>query len=171
MTIELSEFNAELTTMFDTEKNIISIGFPINEVIIEHIGSTSIPDIKAKPIIDIMLGMRELPSEISPIVNYLKTLGYEHIAQYDFIIPERRFFQKDLNGKRTHHIHMVSFNSEFWDKHLFFRNHLRNNPTIREQYQKLKVDLTKRQWKSGNEYADAKGDFIKSVDALRIKTG
>ncbi|MBL0288621.1 MAG: GrpB family protein [Bacteroidetes bacterium] len=94
MTIELSEYNPEWTTMFDTEKNIISTSFPIHEVIIEHIGSTSIPDLKAKPIIDIMLGLTELPVDISPIVNYFKTLGYEYIAEYDFIIPERPFFKK-----------------------------------------------------------------------------
>ncbi len=171
MTIELSEYNPEWTTMFDTEKNTILTSFPINEVLIEHIGSTSIPNLKAKPIIDIILGLTELPLDILPVVKYLKTLGYEYIEEYNSIIPERRFFQKDLNGKRTHHIHLVSFNSEFWDKHLFFRNHLRDNPTIREQYQVLKADLTKRQWKSGNEYADAKGDFIKSVDSLRVKSG
>ncbi len=170
MTIELSEYNIEWINIFNKERNIISTDFPIKENLIEHIGSTSVPNLKAKPIVDIMIGMVELPSDISSIVTFLETLGYEYISEYNFTIPERRFFQKNINGKRTHHIHMVSFNSDFWDKHLFFRNQLRSNTLIREEYEKLKVNLAKRQWNSGNDYAEAKGNFIKSIDILRKKT-
>jgi len=169
MTIDLSEYNIEWLTLFDTEKSIISLNFPIQEILIEHIGSTSVKDLKAKPIIDIMIGLTELPSDISPVVKYLRTLGYEYISEYNLTIPERRFFQKDINGKRSHHIHMVSFNSDFWDRHLFFRNQLRSNPLIREEYGKLKIELTTQQWNSVNDYANAKSNFIKSIDALRVK--
>jgi GrpB-like predicted nucleotidyltransferase (UPF0157 family) len=97
----------------------------------------------------------------------LQTLGYQYIEEYNLIIPERRFFQKDKNGIRTHQIHMVSFHSDFWDRLLFFRDQLRNNPAIRKQYQKLKIELSKRPWNSVNDYANAKTDFIKSIEKRR----
>lgn len=62
---------------------------------------------------------------------------------------------------------MVSFHSDFWDRHLFFRNQLRDNSVIRQQYQKLKIELAQREWNSRNDYSDAKNDFIKSIDQLR----
>jgi GrpB-like predicted nucleotidyltransferase (UPF0157 family) len=62
---------------------------------------------------------------------------------------------------------MVSFHSDFWDRLLFFRDQLRNNPAIRKQYQKLKVELSKRPWSSVNDYANAKTDFIKSIEKRR----
>jgi GrpB-like predicted nucleotidyltransferase (UPF0157 family) len=79
-------------------------------------------------------------------------------------MPGRRYFTKETNGIKTHHIHMVEIDSGFWNRHLFFRDQLRENPVTRQQYQQLKTDLAKRQWNSGNDYAEAKNDFIRSVE-------
>ena len=81
-------------------------------------------------------------------------------------MPYRRFFTKDSNGKRTHHIHMVEIDTEFWSRHLKFRDQLRNNSNYKDQYYKLKLDLAKREWKDGNEYAAAKSEFIKMVEIM-----
>src|SRR5204863_4693770 len=93
--------------------------------------------------------------------------GYQYIEEYNLIIPERRFFEKDINGIRTHQIHMVSFYSDFWDRLIFFRNQLRDNLVIKRQYQKLKVELAKKLWNSVNDYANAKTEFINSIEQRR----
>ncbi len=167
MKIELYDYNPDWAKLFDSERQLISTDFPVKDFSIEHVGSTAVPNLKAKAIIDIMLGVPTLPKDISPSVNYLKSLDYQYIDKYNLIIPERRYFIKNTNGIRTHHLHMVSFHSDFWDKHLFFRNQLRDNSVIRQQYQKLKTDLGEQEWNSSNDYADAKSDFIKSIDQLR----
>ncbi|HET6992908.1 MAG TPA: GrpB family protein [Bacteroidia bacterium] len=164
MKIELSEYNSEWTKSFEAEKILIKAGFPLEEILIEHIGSTSVPNLKAKPVIDLMIGVPILPIDIQPVVNYLKKMGYQYVEEYNLTIPERRFFIKDTDGKRTHHLHLVSFNSDFWERHLFFRNQLRNNLEIRQQYEKLKTELSKHEWDSTNDYAKAKNDFIKSIE-------
>ncbi len=167
MTIELSDYNSSWPKIFNIERQLISTDFPIKEFTIEHIGSTAVPNLKAKPIIDILVGVSALPADITPTANHLKTFGYEYIEKYNLVMPDRRFFQKDTDGKRTYHIHTVAIRSEFWDRHLFFRNQLRANSTIRQQYQQLKMDLAKRQWNTGDDYADAKSDFIKSIEQRR----
>lgn len=167
MTIELSDYNPSWPKIFTIERELISTDFPIKEFTIEHIGSTAVPHLKAKPVIDILIGVSALPTDITPTANHLKILGYEYVEKYNLVMPDRRFFQKDTDGKRTHHIHMVAIHSDFWDRHLFFRNQLRDNSAIRQQYQQLKMDLVTRQWNSGNDYADAKSAFIKSIEQRR----
>lgn len=167
MKIELSDYNSDWPRIFDSEKLLIEAKFPIKEIIIEHIGSSAVPNLKAKPVIDLLIGISSLPEDIQSIVDYLKNLGYIYVEEYNMTIPERRFFMKDTNGKRSHHLHLVSFNSDFWDRHIFFRNQLHQNPELRKAYEKLKTDLSKVEWNSGNDYADAKSNFIKSVEKNR----
>lgn len=167
MKVEISEFDIDWSIMFNNEKELISAGLPSENFEIEHIGSTSVLDLKAKPIIDIMIGLIKLPKNISPIVSFLNSLNYQYIEKYNIIIPERRFFQKDIKEKRTFHLHMVELNTEIWDRHLFFRNQLRENTEIKKQYQNLKLELAKRDWNSQNEYAGAKSEFIKSIEKNR----
>ncbi|MFL5763142.1 MAG: GrpB family protein [Bacteroidia bacterium] len=168
MTIELSPYNPDWPYMFTAEKELISANFPEKDFSIEHIGSTAVSGLKAKPVIDILIGLSpSLPADITPIANHLRVLGYKYIEKYNLMIPERRYFTKEVNGKPTHHIHIVAMHSDFWNRHLFFRDQLRENPAIREQYERLKTDLAKQQWNSGNDYADAKSDFIRSIEKRR----
>lgn len=164
MKIELANYDPAWINRFEREKALISAGFPISDFIIEHIGSTAVPGLKAKPVIDILVGLPVLPENIEPIVTHLKDTGYMYIEEYNREIPERRFFRKDINGKRTHHLHMVSFQSNFWHRHIFFRDRLRNDPATRQRYERLKTELVKQEWESPNDYANAKSEFILSVE-------
>ena len=141
--------------------------FPIDHYLVEHVGSTSVKDLKAKPVIDIMVGVSSLPADITPVADYLRKFGYEYMERYNQLIPERRFFQKEENGVRTHQVHLTSFHSDFWKKLLFFRDQLRQNPAIRESYEKVKLELAKKSWNSVNDYASAKSEFIESIDQQR----
>jgi len=167
MTIELFDYNPEWPKMFEQEKELIITHFPIKDFLVEHVGSTSVENLKAKPVIDIMVGVPSLPADITPVSDYLKTFGYQYMERYNLLIPERRFFQKDKDGIRTHQIHLTSLHSNFWDRLLFFRDLLRKDAATRELYQRVKSELAKKSWNSVNDYAAAKNEFIDSIDKQR----
>lgn len=97
---------------------------------IEHIGSTVVPGLAAKPVIDIMVGVRSL--EDTPVlVARLETIGYEYVPELEWQMPFRRYFRKLAGGRRTHQIHLVErADSAFWDRHILFRIYLRTHPEV-----------------------------------------
>jgi GrpB-like predicted nucleotidyltransferase (UPF0157 family) len=130
---------------------------------IEHVGSTAVPGLAAKPIIDIMVGVRSL--EDSPIlVERLVGIGYEYVPEFEQVFPLRRYFRKMQEGRRTHQIHLVErSNAEWWDRHLLFRDYLRVHPEVAEEYARLKYELSGRFGEDREAYTDAKTAFISEV--------
>lgn len=114
---------------------------------IEHVGSTAVPGLGAKPVIDIMPGVRSLAA-FAPCIERLATLGYEYVPENEqFIagvgegIADRRYFRKDVDGARAFHLHVVEYGGDFWVRHLRFRNELRMRPASRRAYDDLKRRL------------------------------
>lgn len=130
---------------------------------IEHIGSTAVPGLAAKPIIDIMVGLENFALADS-LVPRVTTLGYEYVQKYEAVMPLRRYFRRDTNGARSHHLHMVAVGGEFWERHLLFRDYLRQHPDVAADYAALKRQLAAREWHDVNDYADAKTEFIRSIE-------
>lgn len=129
---------------------------------IEHIGSTSVENLGAKPVIDIMVGVKDF-SNVEKHIRELEESGYKYIPKFDYIMPFRCFLAKEKDELRTHHIHMVVKDSEFWFEHILFRDYLRKNEEARESYYNLKKELSLRDWKDRNDYADVKADFIREI--------
>jgi GrpB-like predicted nucleotidyltransferase (UPF0157 family) len=158
------EYDPTWPTQFKEEKaRILAIS---NDHIedIQHIGSTSVPGLGAKPIIDIMIGLRDL-SLVEPCVEPLQQLGYGYLGERG--IPERHFFRKPDNNSwigRTHQIHMVVIGSDFWRRHLLFRDYLRLHPQDAQEYYSLKKDLA-QQFGATEHYTDAKTSFIEAIIA------
>jgi GrpB-like predicted nucleotidyltransferase (UPF0157 family) len=75
-------------------------------VAIEHIGSTAIPDLMAKPTIDILIGVREF-NDRSFFISEITSLGYDYIPEYETHLPERKYFEKIQDGHHIAHIHLV----------------------------------------------------------------
>ena len=130
---------------------------------IEHVGSTAVPGLAAKPIIDIMVGVKSL--ENSPIrVERRVSIGYEHVPAFVQVLPFRRYFRKMREGRRTHQVHLVErSNTEWWDRHLLFRDYLRVHPEVAEEYARLKYELSNRFGEDREAYTDAKTEFISEV--------
>lgn len=126
---------------------------------LEHIGSTSVPGMPAKPIIDMMLGARSL-SEIQTCIPELGRLGYEYMPQHELELPERRFFAKPLVRPRHFHLHAVVAESSFWCEHLKFRDLLREDRTLADDYAKLKYRLAQAFGDERDGYTNAKTAFI-----------
>lgn len=147
--------------MFERERK--SLETVIGACIIEHIGSTSVYGLAAKPIIDIMIGLHDF-SVADKLVPEIVALGYLYIPKYEKVMPYRRFFKKFTGGIATHQIHMVQAGGEFWERQLLFRDYLRANPVVAASYEVLKKELAKLEWEDVNDYADAKTAFIRNIE-------
>jgi GrpB-like predicted nucleotidyltransferase (UPF0157 family) len=164
MKVTLAAYSSTWPQLFDREKVLLSqaTSLPVD---IEHIGSTAVAGLIAKPIIDIMIGVPDF-AQIDIPVPEIQALNYEYVAQYEDQMPFRRYFTKVQNGVRTHQIHMVAVKSTFWMRHLRFRDYLRTHPETAAEYAALKRELAKREWETANDYADAKTDFIRKIEAM-----
>lgn len=136
---------------------------------IEHIGSTAVPGLAAKPVIDIMAGVRSL-EDTPALVARLETIGYEYVPELEQQMPFRRYFRKLTGGWRTHQIHLVErSDAAFWDRHVLFRDYLRAHPEVAEGYTRLKYEVSDRFREDRVAYTDAKTDFIAEVVRLAEK--
>ncbi len=163
MKIVLVEYDPGWVKMYEDMKDQFYKSFGDKIAAIEHIGSTSVPGLCAKPIIDILLGVSKL-TDADDLVPKMIGLEFEYISRFEDEMPYRRFFVKKENGKHVCHVHTVVVGSPFWKRHLLFRDYLRQNPQTRDEYAKLKKELAQRDWNDTNDYADAKTDFIRSVE-------
>jgi GrpB-like predicted nucleotidyltransferase (UPF0157 family) len=163
MKVLLTPYSPSWPRDFAAEKLFLQehVSLPIR---IEHIGSTSVDGLCAKPIIDILIGVAD-ESQLDIPVPEIQNLGYQYISRYEDVMPYRRFFTKEKNSVRTHQIHMVAYKSTFWIRHLQFRDYLRAHSEIAEEYAALKRQLAEQDWESVNDYADAKTDFIRRIEA------
>lgn len=165
MKITLVPYNPKWPVLFQVEAKLIKEVLAIDGLRIEHIGSTAISELSAKPVIDIMIGLLSF-DHMPSIINALKSLDYEYRPNLELEMPNRRFFSKAKNQKTTHQIHMVKRDSEFWNRHLFFRDYLRTHDSTRQDYEMLKHKLALQNWDSVDDYAQAKSGFIRSIEGL-----
>lgn len=163
MKVSVVEYRPRWQKMFEEEKRLLQAVLGGAPALVEHIGSTAVAGLAAKPVIDIMIGLPDF-SAADELVPRIEALGYDYIKKYEDEMPFRRYFAKNLNGIRTHQIHMVEIGSEFWGRHLLFRDYLRQNPLAANKYAILKKRLAGREWADVNEYADAKTEFIKDIE-------
>ncbi|MCJ2530890.1 MAG: GrpB family protein [Candidatus Thermoplasmatota archaeon] len=129
---------------------------------LEHVGSTAVPGLAAKPIIDIMPGLRQL-SDAQGCIKPLAAIGYEYVPEYEDELPERRYFRKGPPEGRTHHVHLVETATEFWHRQLLFRDYLRTHPDTAEAYEALKHRLARKDLTDRDAYTDGKTPFIEAV--------
>ena len=166
--IIITEYDSSWPSLFEEEKKRLSQILP-PEIVIKHIGSTSVPGLAAKPVIDIMIGVPSLELADEMCIEPIKELGYTYVPEYEKQIPERRYFRK-LNKEEipTHHIHLVEHNSPWWNRHMQFRDYLRQHPDAVQEYALLKKELAS-QFSDTNKYASAKTKFVKKIELLAKK--
>lgn len=144
---------------FDAEANCIRSSLGDVVVKVHHIGSTSIPDIYAKPVIDILLEVTDV-EDLDDHASALAALGYE--AKGEFGIPGRRYFRKNSEaGIRIHQIHAFESLSEGLLRHLAFRDYMIAHPTLAQAYSDLKRRLASEFPDDIEAYMDGKDSFIK----------
>jgi GrpB-like predicted nucleotidyltransferase (UPF0157 family) len=159
----IADYDPHWPAVYEVEKELIVGVIGDKLVKVEHVGSTAVPDLGAKPIIDIMVGINRL-SDAKECIEPLKGIGYEYDPRYEVELPERRYFQKGQSSNH-YHLHMVEVTSDFWERHLLFRDFLRTHPETGLQYQKLKQELAARYRTERETYTESKTSFIESVVA------
>jgi len=163
--VKIVDYDLNWPKVFGKEKKLILdvIGHII--VRTEHIGSTAVPGLGAKPIVDILVAVNHL-NDAEKCIEPLKMIGYEYKPRLEADIPERRFFGKGAPPKEQHyHLHMVELTSDFWERHLLFRDYLRAHPEVAQEYQKLKRQLAAECGNNREGYTEAKTPFIESIVA------
>ncbi len=124
---------------------------------IHHVGSTAVPGLEAKPIIDILVGVRNLDGSRA-CFDPLARLGYLYAP---YLPDEMHWFCKPDPSHRTHHLHLVPVGSRRYEDELAFRDRLRADPTVAGEYATLKRDLAGRFEHDREGYTDAKAGFIR----------
>ena len=129
---------------------------------IEHFGSTAVPGLAAKPIIDLLVEVSSLDETQSQIVPLLETAGYDYFWRTDESPPYAWFIKRNAEGGRTHHIHMVEADSKLWER-LLFRDYLRQFPDEAKRYEQLKMVLAENHPRDRIAYTKAKTDYVVGV--------
>jgi len=156
--IELVPYTPRWSVLFAEEQAQLDAVLGTAVRAIEHIGSTAIPGIVAKPILDIGIAVDSF-EEAAALVPAIVGLGYTYRGEYS--IPRRHYFVK---GKpRTHHLHMVEISSEGWRNNLLFRDYLRNHPDTAAAYAQLKQELAISTQGDRVLYTDSKAPFVRQV--------
>jgi GrpB-like predicted nucleotidyltransferase (UPF0157 family) len=158
-------YDAEWPRRFAAEAERLRQVFGPELVAVHHIGSTAVPGLAAKPIIDIMPVVRRLEAadERAPA---MRALGYE--AMGEFGIAGRRYFRKG-GDRRTHHVHVFRVGDPNVARHLAFRDYLRAHPEVAAAYGALKRELAARHPEDIEAYMDGKDAFVRRTEAAALR--
>lgn len=155
---------------FEAEAKRVAAALGENVVAVQHIGSTAIPNIYAKPVIDLLVEVGDIAG-VDGRSSAMESLGYEVMGEYG--IPGRRYFRKDdREGIRMHHVHAFEAGSAEAERHLAFRDYMLAHPDDARRYSELKRKLAEEHPQSIDGYMDGKDGFIKEMDrrAARWRT-
>ncbi|WP_084787733.1 GrpB family protein [Anaerobacillus alkalidiazotrophicus] len=151
--------------MFQEESEKLKTVFKDELIHVYHIGSTAIPTIYAKPIVDIMVEVTNI-SKVDKFTSEMEELGYESHGEYG--IPNRRFFSKG-GDNRTHHVHIFEHGNGEIDRHLAFRDYMIAHPEEALKYSQLKQTLAEKFPTNIAMYIEGKNDYIKVIDKKASK--
>ncbi|MFC2055420.1 GrpB family protein [Chloroflexota bacterium] len=165
--VAVVQYDPRWLELFEQERRHLLSCLPTDLVkSIEHFGSTAVPGLPAKSIVDILVEVTSLDDTKQRIAPILEEQGYDYFWRPSFgddIPPFYAWFiKRDKNGNRTHHIHMVESHFEHWDR-LLFRDYLIDNPDVAHEYSNLKMKLSNAHQNNRVAYTQAKSDFIRRV--------
>lgn len=164
--VEVVPYHADWPQQFLIEAEALR-GILGDEVIsIHHFGSTSIPGLSAKPIIDILVIVRNI-NAIDAMTPELEALGYHAVGEYG--IPGRRFFYKGTDEVRSHHLHIYQTGNPHILRHLVFRDYLRTHPEPARTYAHLKEDLARQFPEDMEQYIAGKNSFVKEQEKIALE--
>jgi GrpB-like predicted nucleotidyltransferase (UPF0157 family) len=156
--IEIVQYDPEWPTRFASERERL---LPLLGAEIHHTGSTAVPGMPAKPVIDLMALVQELDA---PIPALLEQGGYRYPEAFNATLSHRRWLCRPTAVHRTHHLYLVDERAEL-ARHLRFRDLLRASATLRDEYARLKRELAERIGDDREAYSEAKSAFIDRVEA------
>ncbi len=163
--IIVKSYNPDYPRLFEEEKSRLIPLFGENLVFLEHIGSTAVPGLKSKPIIDILVAAKSL-SLVDAKQSAFEGLGYEYLGEFG--IAGRRYLRKG-GDERTHQIHVFRFDDELnLIRHLAVRDYLRAHPWVADEYGELKAKLALEHPYDIDGYGDGKEAFMKESEKAAL---
>ncbi len=160
-TIEVVPYDPDWIRLFATEAGLLRRVFGREVVAIHHIGSTAVPGMQAKPVIDILLEVREL-ERVDAFNELMRRLGYEPRGEYG--LPNRRYFPKTVNGRRTVHVHTWQSGDPEIARHVVFRDFMIAHPNQAQAYGDLKEALVSQYAGDREAYISGKHDFCQEME-------
>jgi len=165
--VELVPHDARWRELFEAERSRLLRLFPAVFIAIEHIGSTAVPALAAKPVIDMLGGVASMAAA-DALVAALCEHGYATSAEFNATLFDRRWLMRASGGRRTHHLHLVVHGGREWRERLAFRDALRADATLARRYLALKQRLALEHRTDRETYTQAKAEFVRSVVDERL---
>ncbi|WNQ11971.1 GrpB family protein [Paenibacillus aurantius] len=159
--VVITDHNPQWVRQYEQERTAIAEALADIVQGIEHIGSTSVPGLAAKPVIDIMAGVEDLEKVNDRHLHLLERIGYLFVPHPHF--PERLFFRRGEWRAGTHHLHVYRYQGKHWVDQLLFKQYLIRHPEAAAEYQSLKGRLAERYQHDRVQYTEAKGPFIEEI--------
>ena len=159
--VVITEYDSRWPAAYEREKALICQALGDLILDIQHVGSTAVPGLVAKPVIDILVAVAHFEA-VEGYARRLSPLGYQHISHPDDAV--RLFFRKGT--PRTHHLHIVEYGTAEHRRHLLFRDYLRLHGDTARAYARLKWELASRFAANRPMYTESKTDFVHSVVAM-----
>ena len=161
--VSLAPHSAAWAGAFKEERERLLALFPTLHAV-EHIGSTAVPGLAAKPILDILAGVASM-SVADALVEPLCRAGYSTSAEFNATLADRRWLMRWADGHRTHHLHVVVLHGRAWTERLAFRDALLGDASLAARYEALKRRLAERHRADRESYTNSKADFVNAAVA------
>ena len=158
--VELISYKPIWKKLYKKEEKLLINALGKDVLDIQHVGSTSVPGVKSKPIIDIAVGIKSLKIG-KKFIGLLKKLNYEYMGNAG--VRGRLFFGKGSRNNCTHYLHVEKLNSRNWKNHIIFRDYLLSHKTAVQEYNKLKEKLAEEFKDDRDQYTAKKGIFIRKI--------
>jgi GrpB-like predicted nucleotidyltransferase (UPF0157 family) len=165
--VKLVPHNNSWKKLFEKERKNLKNILGKDAVEIEHIGSTAIPRISAKPVIDVLVGLSSMKNT-NKYVKILEKFGYFYRPKFGHK-RQHLTFAKGNESSRTHYIHLVKHRGVIWKRDLGFRNYLQTHPSRAKQYDELKKKLEKKFPNDRRNYTKSKSEFILETNSMATK--
>jgi GrpB-like predicted nucleotidyltransferase (UPF0157 family) len=163
--IIVSDYDPNWPTLFEQERTQIKNALGAFALAIEHVGSTAVPGLPSKPIIDLSVGVPSLEEAKERCINPVEALGYSYVPEYASWLPGELFFRKGPPGPWTHHVHVMEPLNSRWEALLVFRDYLRAHPEAARTYADIKRTVAASSKDNIEAYRDGKNAFIETTIA------
>ena len=163
--IEVVNYDSSWPADFEAERDVVRRALGDVATGIHHIGSTAVPGLAAKPIIDILLEVRDLAA-LDARNSDMEAIGYKPMGEFG--IPGRRYFPKG-GDNRSHQIHAFLRGDANIDRHIAFRDYLRRHPEVAQEYAELKRRVARTCDNDLGRYCDGKDAYVKRLEAIAIR--
>jgi GrpB-like predicted nucleotidyltransferase (UPF0157 family) len=160
--VALCAYDAQWPALFSAERERLRSLAPGRFIDIQHIGSTAVEGLAAKPIVDLLAGVESMELARA-LAEPLCRNGYTTSAEFNASLVDRQWFMRWANGHRTHHLHVVVHGSPAWRQRLKFRDLLRGDAALAQRYATLKSKLAATHAHDREAYTEAKAAFIQAL--------